>query len=230
MKRVVVLTGAGVSAESGIKTFRDSNGLWENHKIEDVATPGAWARNKALVLDFYKGRWEQLDYVNPNAAHKALVELEQKFETYIITQNVDDLHERAGSSNVLHLHGQLRFAQSSLGKDNTLYPIKDRYIQLGDIAKDGSQLRPFIVWFGEAVPMLEKAIELASGADYFLIVGTSLQVYPAASLYEYVLPGCKIWAIDPGLEGYSLAKGIELVREQATSGVRKIVDYLLSKG
>jgi len=229
MKKLVVLTGAGISAESGIRTFRDSNGLWENHRIEDVATPSAWARNRELVLDFYRGRWEQLAQVEPNAGHKALVELEQAFDTHIITQNVDDLHERAGSSQILHLHGELRYARSSLGKDTRLYELEDRYIRMGDTAADGSQLRPHIVWFGEEVPMLERAARMASQADVFLIVGTSLQVYPAASLYEYVPPHGRILAIDPHLSGAGLPRRIELINEPATIGVPKVVAQLLAE-
>lgn len=229
MKKLVVLTGAGISAESGIRTFRDSNGLWENHRIEDVATPSAWARNRELVLEFYRGRWEQLATVRPNAGHRALVELEQAFDTQIITQNVDDLHERAGSTNVLHLHGELRYGRSSLGKDAQLYEIKGRYIQIGDQAADGSQLRPHIVWFGEEVPMLERAARLASEADIFLIIGTSLQVYPAASLYEYVPRQGRIIAIDPHLDASVLPKSVEVINEPATVGVPRIVAQLLAE-
>lgn len=229
MKKLVVLSGAGISAESGIRTFRDSNGLWENHRIEDVATPSAWARNRELVLDFYRVRWEQLDKVEPNAGHKALVELEQAFDTQIITQNVDDLHERAGSRNVLHLHGELRYGRSSLGKDTQLYELKDRYIRIGDLAADGSQLRPHIVWFGEEVPMLERAARLAAQADVFLIIGTSLQVYPAASLYEYVPTHGRIIAIDPNLTGAGLPRRMELINKPATVGVPQIVAQLLAE-
>jgi NAD-dependent deacetylase len=229
-KKVVVLTGAGISAESGIKTFRDGGGLWENHRIEDVATPAAWAKNPALVLEFYRGRWQQLDQVEPNAAHKALENLEVKYDVSIITQNVDDLHERAGSKDVLHLHGQLRYAKSSLGKDTNVYLIKDRYIELGDKAADGSQLRPNIVWFGEAVTLLEDAIEIAATADYFIIIGTSLQVYPAASLYQYVQPDVPVWAIDPHLEKSQLFGAVSLINQTATEGVPRLVDQLLAEG
>lgn len=229
MERVVVLSGAGISAESGIRTFRDADGLWENHRIEDVATPEAWVRNPSLVLTFYRQRWEQLAEVEPNAAHKALVALEGQYEVHIVTQNVDDLHERAGSNNVLHLHGELRFAKSSLGKDKTLYPILDRYIELGDKAPDGSQLRPHIVWFGEAVPNLEPAIDLAATADYLLIVGTSLQVYPAASLVNYVPPHCAITVVDPHMSPKLLPKGTRLLASSATEGVSAWVRQMLGQ-
>jgi NAD-dependent deacetylase len=227
MKKVVVLTGAGISAESGIRTFRDSDGLWEDHKIEDVATPSAWGRNQEMVLRFYRARWEQLSHVQPNAGHRALVDLEKKFDVQIVTQNVDDLHERAGSTNVLHLHGELRYAKSSLGKDTKLYPIKERYIESGDLAADGSQLRPFIVWFGEAVPMLEPAIVMAAEADYFLIVGTSLQVYPAASLVEYVPPSCQILVVDPQLQKGLLPSRVTYISKPASEGVPELVAQLL---
>jgi len=229
MQKIVVLTGAGISAESGIGTFRAADGLWENHKIEDVATPLAWARDPELVLNFYKGRWAQLATVAPNAAHYALVALEKKFSVDIVTQNVDNLHERAGSANVLHLHGELTYARSTSGKDTKLYPIKDRYIQLGDKAADGSQLRPHIVWFTEAVPLLDTAIALSSDADFFIIVGTSLQVYPAASLYQCTKATCKTWAIDPGLTQNQFSGQVTLIAKNATEGVVKLVDYLLSQ-
>ncbi len=227
MQRIVVLSGAGISAESGIRTFRDSDGLWENHRIEDVATPAAWVRNPALVLTFYRQRWEQLAQVAPNAAHKALVALESQYKVHIVTQNVDDLHERAGSTHVLHLHGELCFARSSLGRDKQLYPIRNRYIDLGDMAADGSQLRPHIVWFGEAVPNLEPAIELAATADHLLVVGTSLQVYPAASLVNYVSSGCGITVIDPHLSPTVLPPSTQLIAASATEGVPAWVEQML---
>jgi NAD-dependent deacetylase len=195
MKKLVVLSGAGISAESGIRTFRDSDGLWENHRIEDVATPEGWARNPALVLEFYNQRRAQLFEVQPNAGHMALVELERHFEVHVITQNVDDLHERAGSSRVLHLHGELRKVRSER------YPqiVHDWTgpLQIGDLCERGCQLRPHIVWFGEAVPMLQKAAEIAERADIFLIVGTSLQVYPAAGLMGYADPDIPFYYVDP---------------------------------
>lgn len=195
MKKLVVLTGAGISAESGIPTFRDANGLWHNHRIEDVATPEAWKRNPELVLEFYNQRRRQLLQVEPNAGHRALVELERSFEVQIITQNVDDLHERAGSSMVLHLHGELRKVRSER-YEHLVYPW-DKDLNLGDLCERGAQLRPHIVWFGETVPMLEKAAELASEADIFLIVGTSLQVYPAAGLMHYARNDIPFYYVDP---------------------------------
>lgn len=194
-KKLVVLTGAGISAESGIKTFRDADGLWENHRIEDVATPEAWRRNPELVLEFYNQRRRQLLEVQPNAGHRALAELEAQFDVWVITQNVDDLHERAGSSRVLHLHGELRKVRSERYED-IVYGW-DGDLHLGDHCERGTQLRPHIVWFGESVPMLEKAAKLARQADIFLIVGTSLQVYPAAGLMAYASPEIPFIYVDP---------------------------------
>lgn len=195
MQKLVVLTGAGISAESGVATFRDSNGLWCNHRVEDVATPEAWYKDKQLVLDFYNARRRQLQEVAPNDAHKILAELEKDFEVTIITQNVDDLHERAGSANIIHLHGELKKARSE--KNESIVLNWEGDMQLGDKASDGSQLRPHIVWFGEAVPMIEKAMAVTTTADIFLIVGTSLQVYPAAGLMNFVRPGTPVYLIDP---------------------------------
>ncbi|NLF43459.1 MAG: NAD-dependent deacylase, partial [Bacteroidales bacterium] len=178
-KKVVVLSGAGISAESGIKTFRDSDGLWENHNVNDVATPQAWKRNPELVQQFYNERRKQLSEVKPNDAHYALVKLEEKYDVQVITQNVDDLHERAGSSKVLHLHGELKKARSTKD-ENLIYDIKGWELKMGDLCEKGSQLRPHIVWFGEAVPMIDTAALLSSKADIFIVVGTSLNVYPAA--------------------------------------------------
>ena len=185
MEKIVVLTGAGISAESGVKTFRDNNGLWENHKIEEVATPEAWHNNPKLVLEFYNQRRKQLFEVEPNNGHKALVELENLFDVQIITQNVDDLHERAGSSNVIHLHGELKKVRSS-SDSSLVYELDHWEIKMGDNCEKGSQLRPHIVWFGEGVPMIEKAIDIVSQADILIVVGTSMVVYPAASLINYV--------------------------------------------
>ena len=180
-KRLVVLTGAGISAESGIRTFRDSNGLWEEYRIEDVATPEGWARDPELVQEFYNQRRRQLLTAEPNAGHRALAEAESWLDVQIITQNVDDLHERAGSSHVLHLHGELKKACSERNK-KLVYDIDGWELKMGEKAEDGAQLRPFIVWFGEAVPNIEPAAELARTADYFAVVGTSLNVYPAAGV------------------------------------------------
>ena len=183
-KKLVVLTGAGISAESGLKTFRDSDGLWEGYDINEVATATAWRRNPALVLEFYNARRKSVINAKPNAAHYALAELEKDFNVTIITQNIDDLHERAGSGSIIHLHGEILKMRSE-HNENLIYPIQDE-IQIGDMAEDGHQLRPHIVWFEEAVPMMEDAIEIAKTADIFLIVGTSLVVYPAAGLLHYV--------------------------------------------
>ncbi|MBX2893413.1 MAG: NAD-dependent deacylase [Saprospiraceae bacterium] len=228
MKKIVVLTGAGISAESGIKTFRDSDGLWENHRIEDVATPEAWAINPALVLDFYNQRRAQLLGVQPNDGHKALVDLEKNYDVHIVTQNVDDLHERAGSTQVLHLHGELRKVRSERHPDLVFQWDKD--LHLGDQCPRGAQLRPHIVWFGEAVPMLEPAAGLASEADIFIIVGTSLQVYPAASLMIYASPHIPFYYVDPRPQvNFELSRmpNLTIVAEPASTGVRKVVSQLL---
>lgn len=180
-KHIVVFTGAGVSAESGLKTFRDSDGLWENYRIEEVATPEAWERNPKLVLEFYNMRRKQCMEAQPNKAHQLIAELEKYYNVSVITQNIDDLHERAGSTNVLHLHGEIMKVRSSVD-DNLIYPIKKWNLELGEKCEKGSQLRPHIVWFGEPVPMMEKAIEIVQTADVFIVVGSSLVVYPAAGL------------------------------------------------
>lgn len=198
MKNLVVLTGAGISAESGISTFRDSGGLWEQYRIEDVATPEGWARDPKLVTDFYNQRRKQLLEVEPNYGHIALVELEKYFNVYVVTQNVDNLHERAGSKNIVHLHGELTKVRSERF-DHLIYELTpDRYeVKIGDKCEKGFQLRPHIVWFGEAVPMLEEAVRLAQKADIFVVVGTSLNVYPAASLVHYVQPEVPVYVVDP---------------------------------
>jgi len=228
MSKVVVLTGAGVSAESGIKTFRDAGGLWEGYKIEDVATPEAWRRQPEVVLDFYNERRRQLLAVEPNAAHLALVELEEKHDVVIITQNVDDLHERAGSKNIIHLHGELLKARSSL-HEHLVYEWKKDILQ-GDYCAQGSQLRPHIVWFGEMVPMLERAIEEIQDAEIVLVIGSSMQVYPAASLVGFAPPEAAIFYIDPNPQiNYELAsrRGLEIIAKPATSGVREIVNRII---
>jgi NAD-dependent deacetylase len=224
--KIVVLTGAGISAESGLGTFRDSNGLWEQYKIEDVATPQAWQTNPELVLNFYNERRKQNYSAQPNQAHKALVELEKKHDTIIITQNIDDLHERAGSTNVLHLHGEITKAKTSEFSSD-FYEVKGD-IHIGDRGLDGKQLRPHVVWFGEAVPMLEKAIEHVKNADVLLIIGTSLQVYPAAQLIHYTKPESKIYLIDPNKLS-NLPNGVIQINKKASLGVPKIVDLLLNK-
>jgi NAD-dependent deacetylase len=225
MKKIVVLTGAGISAESGIRTFRDSDGLWEEHRIEDVATFEAWQRNPALVLDFYNQRRKQLYEVKPNSGHIALVELENKFDVRIVTQNVDDLHEQAGSRNVLHLHGELKKVRSTID-DDLIYELKGWELKKGDLCEKGSQLRPHIVWFGEAVPMIEKAMELSAQADIFIVIGTSLNVYPAAGLVYYIKPGTPVYLIDPRAEMLSGVKNLTVIREPASTGVPALVKKL----
>ena len=224
-RRLVVLTGAGVSAESGIRTFRDSNGLWENHDIMEVASPEGWRRNRALVLDFYNQRRKQARECQPNEAHLSLARLEEEFDVHIITQNVDDLHERAGSTKVLHLHGELSKAQSSLDP-SLVYSLSHWEIKEGDKCEKGSQLRPFIVWFGEAVPMMLPAMKIAEKADIFLVVGTSMQVYPAASLIDYVPSRARIFLIDPHASDIHLRKDVHIIPERATVGM-KILENIL---
>ena len=226
MKKIVVLTGAGISAESGIRTFRDSNGLWEEHRVEDVATFEAWQRNQALVLEFYNQRRKQLYEAKPNAGHIALVELEKKFDVQIITQNVDDLHEQAGSTHVMHLHGELKKVRSTVD-ENLVYTLDGWELKKGDLCEKGSQLRPHIVWFGEAVPMIEPAMELSSKADIFIVIGTSLNVYPAASLVYYVKNSTPVYLIDPHAEMLSGVKNLTVLRETAGTGVPKLVKELM---
>jgi NAD-dependent deacetylase len=227
LKRIVVLTGAGVSAESGIRTFRDSNGLWEDHEVMDVASPDGWLRDQELVLRFYNARRAQLKEVHPNAAHVAIKDLEEKFEVNVVTQNVDDLHQRAGSKNVLHLHGQLKKVRST-GNADLIYDWTDD-LNTGDLCEDGYQLRPHIVWFGESVPALQEAIEITSKADIVLIIGTSLQVYPAASLFAYAPPEAKIYYVDPkpaeNQESLS-RKHFETIAKPASIGVPELVEKL----
>ena len=201
MKRIVILTGAGMSAESGLKTFRDSDGLWENHNIYDVATPEAWGRDPELVLNFYNDRRKQVRVAEPNKAHLALAKLEQKYNVSIITQNIDDLHERAGSTHVIHLHGEVNKARSSVDS-GLVYELDHWEMKMGDTCEKGSQLRPHIVWFGEAVPMIEKAISIVEMADVVMVIGTSLSVYPAAGLVNYAPHFAEKYYIDPKeLEG-----------------------------
>lgn len=225
---VAVLTGAGISAESGINTFRGADGLWEGHSVQDVASPEGWYRDQNLVLDFYNQRRKQLLEVKPNAAHKDLVQLESKYDTYIITQNVDDLHERGGSKNVVHLHGELLKVRST-GNPNLVLDWKKDLIT-GDLCAQGHQLRPHIVWFGEAVPMLEIAAEIVSQAEAIIIVGTSMQVYPAASLVGYALPGAAIYYVDPSPSinwELSTRPNLKVIEEKASTGVKKVVTELL---
>ncbi len=226
-EKIVVLTGAGISAESGITTFRDSGGLWEQHDIMDVATYEAWQRNMELVLGFYNQRRKQLYDVKPNAAHDALVKLESKFDVHIVTQNVDDLHERAGSSKVMHLHGELKKVRSSVD-ESLIYELDGWELKLGDLCEKGSQLRPHIVWFGEPVPMIPEAAELSSQADIYVIIGTSLNVYPAAGLIDYVRPGVPVYLIDPGDLEVSHIRNLTFIREKAGTGTPRLVDELLN--
>lgn len=222
--KIIVLTGAGISAESGLKTFRDSDGLWEGHDVMQVATPQGWVANQELVLEFYNQRRKQLLEVEPNAAHKALVQLEEKYDVHIITQNVDDLHERAGSTEVIHLHGELLKARSSVDKNLVQEWRED--IKTGDLCKRGSQLRPHIVWFGEEVPMLETAANIVSTADHLMIVGTSMQVYPAAGLIDYAPYGIPYYFIDPN-PSLQPSPRLKIYAENATTGVTRVVRKLL---
>lgn len=227
--KLVVLTGAGISAESGIKTFRDSDGLWENHRIEDVATPDGFRKNPELVLEFYNQRRRQLLEVKPNAGHFALMAIEKHFDVHIITQNVDDLHERAGSEKVLHLHGELRKVRSV--RTESLVSKWDTDVKLGDKAPDGGQWRPHIVWFGEAVPMLERAAEIASEADIFMVVGTSLQVYPAASLMGFCDRTIPVFYIDPKPQvnhELKLMPNLTIIAEPASTGVERVRQQLIA--
>lgn len=225
MKKVVILTGAGISAESGIKTFRDSDGLWEEYRVEDVATYDAYVRDPKLVLDFYNARRREVFKAKPNEGHRQLVRLEEKYDVRIITQNIDNLHEQAGSTNVLHLHGELTKARSDKD-DNLIIDIGDREIHLGDKAPDGAQLRPHIVWFGEAVPNIEPAAALCEEADYFVVIGTSMNVYPAAGLIHYVPRTSPCWLVDP--KAVPISRPIKIYQEKAGTGVKKVVDELLN--
>ncbi len=222
MKKIVVLSGAGISAESGISTFRDAGGLWEGHDIMEVASPEGWYKNQALVLDFYNKRRRQLKEVLPNEAHRILAQMQDMADVHIITQNVDDLHERAGSRKVVHLHGELVKSRST-GPTATVYPCAGDIVP-GDLCDDGFQLRPHIVWFGEQVPEMVRASELAAQADIFLIVGTSLQVYPAAGLFYDSPAHTDIYYIDPA-PGYVPA-GVRVLRQKASEGMRVVYEHL----
>jgi NAD-dependent deacetylase len=228
MKTLVVLTGAGISAESGISTFRDSGGLWEKYAIEDVATPEAWQKNPDLVLDFYNQRRKQLYEVEPNPAHYALARLEEQYDVKVITQNVDDLHERAGSTNVLHLHGEIKKAQSS-ADPSLVYNIEGWELKKGDKCEKGSQLRPHVVWFGEPVPMIEPAATISAKADIYLIVGTSLNVYPAAGLIHYTREGIPVYLIDPQAQAVSGTNNLTVLRRKAGEAVPELAKELLAK-
>jgi NAD-dependent deacetylase len=224
-KHIVVLSGAGISAESGLKTFRDNDGLWNGYDVHEVATPGGWQKNPQLVLDFYNDRRREVAAAKPNAAHTGLAALEKDFDVTIITQNIDDLHERGGSSKVVHLHGEI-FKMRSVADVQTMYEIMGD-IKIGDKAVDGTQLRPYIVWFEEEVPMMEKAVKIVQDADYFVVVGTSLQVYPAASLLQYAAPFLPKFIIDkknPAVNNYS---NLTLLEMPATEGVKALSKYLI---
>lgn len=233
-KKIVVLTGAGVSAESGISTFRDSNGLWENHKVEDVASIEGWYRNPSLVLDFYNERRAQLPTVRPNAAHHAIASLEDEFDVTVVTQNVDNLHERAGSTRIIHLHGELTkvrpencYNDRDGYSEATVFDIGADAVHVGDLAPNGAQLRPHIVWFGEAVPKIEAAIDAVEAADMVLIVGTSLQVYPAAGLYRYAGMETPIYIIDPADMPLRDSR-ITHIKEVATKGMETFKNLIKS--
>jgi len=223
-KKLVVLTGAGISAESGLKTFRDTDGLWEGYNVYDVATPGGFRDNPQLVLDFYNMRRRDVAQAKPNIAHLGLAELEKHFDVQIITQNIDDLHERGGSSKVLHLHGEI-FKMRSVNDPFRPYPI-DHDIHVGDLAEDGSQLRPFIVWFEEPVPMMDRAIEIVSEADLFVIIGTSLKVYPAAGLVNYTPEGIPTFIIDKKIPYTSSIRNLTVIEKTAGEGIMLLREAL----
>lgn len=224
-KRIVILTGAGISAESGIKTFRDADGLWEGHNIHDVATPEAWRKNPSLVLDFYNKRRKQLFEVNPNNAHLDITKLQRAYDVFVITQNVDDLHERAGNENIIHLHGELRKVRST-NDENLIYDCETD-ILLGDVCEKGSQLRPHIVWFGEEVPELLHAAEITKTADILVIIGTSMQVYPAANLIYEIEYGTPIYFIDPNPNiNANQFDQLTIIAKKATDGMKELVEEL----
>lgn len=225
MKKLVVLSGAGVSAESGIKTFRDSGGLWEGYKIEEVATYDAWVRNPALVQDFYNMRRKNVLEANPNEAHCLLKKLEDRYHVQIITQNVDNLHERAGSKNVLHLHGLITQAKSSID-DSLVYDIDGWELKMGELCELGSQLRPNIVWFGESVPAIEQAVKIVQQADMMLVIGTSLQVYPAAGLLDYFNPQNKLYIIDPNSLPIRNYNNLVSIQEVASKGMQRLLELI----
>lgn len=228
MKKLVVLTGSGISAESGLKTFRESGGLWENYDVMEVASPMGWEKNSELVLKFYNERRAQLKDARPNEGHKGLVELEKYFDVHIITQNVDNLHERAGSNKILHLHGLLTQARST-GDPDLVYDIGYKPINPGDKCERGYQLRPHIVWFGEAVPAIEEATSIASDADIFAVIGTSMVVYPAAGLIEYVPSQIPVFLIDPNDVTVPIYRHITFIKEKAGEGVKILMDKLLKE-
>ena len=218
-KKIVVFSGAGMSAESGIKTFRDSGGLWEQYKIEDVATPEAWQKDNGLVLDFYNQRRKQIIDAKPNEAHYLVADLQNDYDVYVITQNIDDLHERAGSKKVLHLHGEIMKARSSKYPE-LIYPLESWEIKLGDVCERGEQLRPHIVWFGETVPEMDNAIAITEDADVFITIGTSLNVYPAANLIHVVDQKTPKFLIDPGDFNLDYIKNLTVIKATAVDGMK----------
>ncbi|MES2680756.1 MAG: Sir2 family NAD-dependent protein deacetylase [Bacteroidota bacterium] len=224
-KRLVVFTGAGISAESGIKTFRDAGGLWEEYNIEDVATFEAWVKNRDLVLEFYNQRRRQVMAAQPNAAHFFLAELEKIFDVYVVTQNIDDLHERAGSTKVLHLHGEIMKARSTVDPE-LVYQLEADDLKNGDLCNKGSQLRPHIVWFGEMVPEMDTANALAAEAELFVVIGTSLNVYPAASILNFVFPKVPKWLVDPGDFSLDYIRNLKHIKSSAVSGVEALREEL----
>ena len=226
MKKLTILSGAGISAESGIKTFRDSDGLWENHNVTDVASPEGWQKDRELVLEFYNQRRRQLHEVEPNNAHKLIADLEKYFDVQIVTQNIDDLHERAGSTNILHIHGEL-FKSCSCDDKNLIYEQKTD-INLGDKAEDGAQLRPFIVWFGEDVPLYQKAQEIVKDSDILLVIGTSLQVYPAAGLIHEIKDNGMLIVINPNETEFGYGKRAVVMKETATKGMKLLFEKLVA--
>jgi len=223
-QKLVVLSGAGISAESGLKTFRDSDGLWEGYNIEDVATPRAWRRNPELVLDFYNMRRKNVLEAQPNAAHIGLAKLQEHYDVHIITQNIDDLHERAGSNNVLHLHGEILKMRSE-SNEHELYSITGD-IKYGDLAEDGSQFRPHVVWFEEPVPMIEEAVPIMAAADIFVLIGTSLAVYPAGGLVEFVKPEVRKYVIDKRIPSVGRYSNIIPIEKPATEGIQELLRLL----
>lgn len=233
MKRIVILTGAGMSVESGLGTFRGGGGLWDSYPVELVATPEGYRANPALVLEFYNKRRRELLTVEPNEGHRLVAALQERYDVTVVTQNVDDLHERAGSTNVIHLHGELMKACSSRDPQNLDYvstlPSPTADISIGDLAVDGSQLRPFIVWFGEAVPRMSDAIDALAGVDVFVIIGTSLNVYPAASLLSFVPNGVPVYLIDPNDVAVNSNRQVTAIRKGASEGMRILIDEYLGK-
>jgi NAD-dependent deacetylase len=227
MKKLVVLTGAGISAESGIPTFRGTDGLWEGHRVEDVASPEGWRRDQQMVLDFYNLRRKAVIEAEPNKGHHILAELQEFFDVMIITQNIDNLHERAGSRNVLHLHGEILKARSTRDP-NLVYDMKGWELKPGDKCEKGSQLRPHIVWFGEADPMIEPAAEICMEADYFVVVGTSLLVYPAAGLVNFTRPGVPKYIVDPNMPNLEESTEIHRIEAIGSVGLEKVRTALLA--